>query len=314
MKIKFWGVRGSIPTPVTPECIRSKIATVVQRIRPSDLENSTTREYFLSQLPPWLFGTAGGNTSCIEVNLGSRRSVILLDAGSGLREYGVSLAGKDSTVTEYHVFFSHFHWDHLQGIPFFPPLYNPKVTIHFYHPEDGLEEKLHGQMRNPYFPVPMSIASAKLHYHKLDGGAVKFKMGEVTWKKMNHPGGCYAYGISDGRNRVVYSTDSELTEKDFEKSGENVGFFQDAAALIVDSQYTLGEAVEKYNWGHSSFSLAVDFAAEWNIKNLFLFHHEPLYDDRKLYNNLQSAKWYYSHLGKSGMNIFLAEEGQELEF
>ena len=248
MKIKFWGVRGSIPTPITPESVRSKIATVVQRIRPSDLENSTTREYFLSQLPPWLFGTAGGNTSCIEVNL-DPSSIILLDGGSGLREFGVAFAGRTTQVSEFHIFFSHFHWDHLQGIPFFPPLYNPKVTIHFYHPEDGLEEKLHGQMRNPYFPVPMSIASAKIHYHKLEGGPVKFKRGEVTWKKMNHPGGCYAYRIDDRKNRVVYSTDSELTEKDFVKSDENVGFFKDAAALIVDSQVHPGRGGREVQLG-----------------------------------------------------------------
>lgn len=313
MKVKFWGVRGSIPTPVTPDAIRSKIATVVQRVRASDLESPASREFFLSQLPPWLFGSAGGNTSCIEVRL-KPKSVILLDGGSGLREFGADLSTRTVPVNEFHMFFSHFHWDHLQGIPFFPPLYNPKVTIHFYSPEDGLEEKLKGQMIPPYFPVPFSIASARILYHKLSEGPVGLDGGEVSWKRMNHPGGCYAYRITNGKRHFIYSTDSELTEKDFEKNEDNIRFFRNAHALIIDSQYTLGEAVEKYNWGHSSFSLAVDFASEWNVENLYLFHHEPSYDDKKLYNNLQSARWYYSHLGKSGMNIFLAEEGQEIEF
>jgi ribonuclease BN (tRNA processing enzyme) len=137
---------------------------------------------------------------------------------------------------------------------------------------------------------------------------------EISWRKMNHPGGCYSYRISDGKHTVIYATDSELTESDFDKNAENIAYFHNADLIILDSQYTLGEAVEKFNWGHSSFSLAVDFASEWNIKNLCLFHHEPLYSDKKLHNNLQSAQWYYSHLGKQGMNIFLAEEGKEVEF
>jgi phosphoribosyl 1,2-cyclic phosphodiesterase len=287
---------------------------VVQRIRPSDLETPTAREFFLSQLPPWLFGSAGGNTSCIEVTL-RPRSVILLDGGSGLREFATTLKNRTPGIEHFHMFFSHFHWDHLQGIPFFPAISNPKVTIDFYSPEDRLEEKLQGQMRAPYFPVTLSnIAFAKIGFHEIKTGPIKMDGGEVAWKRMNHPGGCYSYRISDGKKSVVYATDSELTEKDFEKSEENIRFFQNVDALIMDSQYTLGEAVEKFNWGHSSFSLAVDFASEWNIKNLYLFHHEPLYNDKKLYNNLQSARWYYSHLGKTGMNIFLAEEGREIEF
>lgn len=314
MVIKFWGVRGSIPTPITPDAIRSKIATVVQRIRVSDLETPAAREFFLSQLPPWLFGVAGGNTSCIEASL-RPGSVILLDGGSGLREFAISMPARNPVPTRFHMFFTHFHWDHLQGIPFFPAIANPDARIDFYSPEDGLEAKIEGQMKAPYFPVTMgNITRAKILFHKIETPPIRIDGGEVSWKRMNHPGGCFAYRVSDGKHAVVYATDSELTEKDFEKSPENKAFFQDADVLIIDSQYTLGEAVEKLNWGHSSFSLAVDFASEWNVKNIYLYHHEPLYSDKKLYNNLQSARWYYSHLGKKRMNIYLAEEGQEIEF
>ncbi len=314
MKVKFWGVRGSIPTPVTPDAIRSKIATVVQRIRPSDLASPEAREFFLSQLPPWLFGSAGGNTSCIEVGM-KPGAVVLLDGGSGLREFASDISNRTPGPTRFHLFFTHFHWDHLQGIPFFSALANPGVSIDFYSPEEGLREKIEGQMRPPYFPVTLAdMTRAKTAFHRLGAGPLRIEGGEIAWKRMNHPGGCFAYKITSGGHSVVYATDSELTEKDFEKSPENRRFFENIDALILDSQYTLGEAVEKYNWGHSSFSLGVDFASEWNIRNLYLFHHEPLYNDKKLYNNLQSARWYYSHLGKSGMNIFLAEEGREIEF
>ncbi|MDR1180294.1 MAG: MBL fold metallo-hydrolase [Spirochaetales bacterium] len=314
MRVKFWGVRGSIPTPVTPDAIRSKIATVVQRIRPSDLVSPVTRELFLSQLPSWLFDHAGGNTACVEINL-KPESVIVLDAGSGLREFGLTLVKRIPVPKNIYMFFSHFHWDHLQGLPFFSPIVRPDLRVSFCSPESGLRQCLNEQMRFPFFPVTLeNMDGGRSRFVQLKNMPLKIDGAEITWRKMNHPGGCYSYKISDGKHNVIYATDSELTENDFDKNAENIAYFHNADLIILDSQYTLGEAIEKFNWGHSSFSLAVDFASEWNIKNLCLFHHEPLYNDRKLHNNLQQAQWYYSHLGKSGMNIILAEEGQEIEF
>jgi len=312
MKVKFWGVRGSIPTPLTPDAIRSKIATVIQRVRGTDLVSAESREQFLAKLPPWLFGTVGGNTACIEVQL-KPTSIVILDGGSGLRELGNNLQNREQKVKRFYLFFSHFHWDHLQGIPFFSPLFDPVSHIDLYSPVSGLKDILTAQMESPYFPVPLSYARAQLAFHQLETAPVSVEGGSVYWKRMNHPGGCFSYRVTDGKIRVIYATDSELTQEDFKKDEVNKEFFEHADALILDSQYTLGEAVEKYNWGHSSFSLAVDFASEWGIKRLYLFHHEPLYDDKKIFNNLQSARWYYSHLGKSGLQIFLAEEGREIE-
>jgi phosphoribosyl 1,2-cyclic phosphodiesterase len=308
MKVKFWGVRGSIPTPVSSEAIQRKISTVIQRARPEDLLDANSRELFLSRLPSWIFGTTGGNTPCLEVRLDSGQ-IIIIDAGSGLRELGktVNPARPDEAV--YQIFFSHFHWDHLQGLPFFDPLFNPKASIYFRSPEDGLEEILRGQMRSPYFPVPLEGTRAKLSFIKLRGETLTFGKGQVSYKRMNHPGGCYAYKITENKRSFIYATDSELIAKDFERTEENIVFFQNADAIALDSQYTLGEAVDKYNWGHSSFSLAVDFAAEWEIRTLYLFHHEPMYDDKKLSTNLQSARWYATHLGKKAPEIYLAEEG-----
>jgi phosphoribosyl 1,2-cyclic phosphodiesterase len=308
MKVKFWGVRGSIPTPVSSEAVQRKISTVIQRARPEDLLDATSRELFLSRLPSWIFGTTGGNTPCLEVRLESGQ-ILIFDAGSGIRELGKSLNPASANETAYQIFFSHFHWDHLQGLPFFDPLFNPKASIHFRSPEDGLEEILRGQMKSPYFPVPLDGTRARLTFNKLGKGPLAFGKGQVSCKRMNHPGGCFAYKITENERSFIYATDSELIGKDFERTEENIVFFQKADAIALDSQYTLGEAVDKYNWGHSSFSLAVDFAAEWEIRTLYLFHHEPMYDDKKLSTNLQSARWYATHLGKKAPEIHLAEEG-----
>jgi phosphoribosyl 1,2-cyclic phosphodiesterase len=166
-------------------------------------------------------------------------------------------------------------------------------------------------MTSPYFPVHMESMTSRKNFHLL---TEPMQVGNisVTFKKMNHPGDSYSYKLIEGDRKFIFATDTELSANDFQKTEENTVFFQDADCIVLDSQYTLGEAIEKYNWGHSAFSLAVDFAANWRIKQLILFHHDPTYDDRKLFNILQSARWYTERIGITGMEIFLAMEGMEI--
>jgi phosphoribosyl 1,2-cyclic phosphodiesterase len=312
MKIKFWGVRGSIPTPLTNIQLQNKIAAVVQRIQEKDLESPETRELFLSQIPPYLFGTVGGNTTCIEIRL-SDDSMIIFDAGSGLRELGYSLKKRRGTGRHFHFFFTHFHWDHLQGLPFFSALGDKDAKMTFSSPEERIEEFIRGQMRYPYFPVTLDVMPATVEFSVLKEQPYRVAGGEIYWRGVKHPGGCVSYQVKENGKRVIFSTDTELSEKDFEKNEENTAYYKDADLLIMDSQYTLGEAIEKFDWGHSSYSLAVDFSVAWNIKNLVLFHHEPLYDDKKMYSILKSSNWYLNHLEQKGLNIYLAREQMELD-
>jgi phosphoribosyl 1,2-cyclic phosphodiesterase len=310
--IDFWGVRGSLPAPQLPSQIRSKISAILERLMPEDIRSPESRERFLADLPPWLFGTVGGNSPCVTVAVDSVKDSIVFDAGSGLREYGIEAARRKPKIEKYHIFFSHFHWDHLQGLPFFNPAYDPGVAVDFYSPMENLETALHGQMTSPYFPVHMESMGSKKSFHILSG-PVKLGQIEITWKKMNHPGNSYSYKIREGDRSFIYATDTELSASDFQKTEENTGYFENADLIVLDSQYTLGEAIEKYNWGHSAFSLAVDFAANWGIKQLILFHHDPTYDDRKLLNILQSARWYAERMGIKGIEISLAMEGMEID-
>ena len=311
MLIQFWGVRGSIPAPLVPSQIKSKISAILERLTPDDIVNEKSKEKFLAELPPWLFGTVGGNTSCVSVSLDDPKKHIIFDCGSGLRELGVTHLKDKKKPLDYHVFFSHFHWDHLQGLPFFGPGYDPLVKMNFYSPKSDIETLLHGQMIAPYFPILMESMAAPKTFHTLSGpvdiGSVK-----ITWRKMNHPGDSYSYKVNDGKHSFIFSTDSELSTDDFTHDEENAAFFQDVDLLIIDSQYTLGEAIEKYNWGHNAFSMAVDFGANWGIKHLVLFHHEPAYDDKKLLNILQSARWYMERMNIQGIKLSLAMEGLEI--
>lgn len=308
MKIKFWGVRGSIPTPLTPAQLKERIAEIIRTITPSDLKDEDSRNALISRIP----GTIGGNTTCVEVVLDSGVRLII-DAGSGIRELGLDLARRNFRQHEFHLFFTHYHWDHIQGFPFFDPLYVPGNRFFIYSPFEETETYLSEQMKFPFYPVTMeeTMASSR-KYILLNEGEYEVGGAKISWRRMNHPGGSIAYRISDGGKTLIFSTDTELREEDFVKNRNNCNFFEDVDMLILDSQYTLGEAIEKYNWGHTSYSLAVDFAVAWNIPMLGLFHHEPKYGDEKLIGILNSAREYLSYQAAGKVTIFMATESLQL--
>ncbi|MGA2977433.1 MAG: MBL fold metallo-hydrolase [Spirochaetia bacterium] len=311
MKVTFWGVRGSLPTPLSPDQVRSKIAAVVQRIRPSDLQSAEARELFLAGLPPYLFGTAGGNTTCLEVRTDDNR-IIILDGGTGLRDLGVSIEKRRDPVREFPIFFTHFHWDHLQGIPFFGPAWVKGNRLVFASPFPSVERTIRDQMKPPYFPVTMDAMQAELRFIYLRGESVRIGAAEIRWKRMNHPGGSFAYKITENGKSVIFATDSEVTDREFQQREENRAFFESADILILDSQYTLEESFTKFDFGHTAYTMAVNLAMEWKVKTLVLFHHEPRYDDRKLAGIARSAQWHREQLGTGGLDIRSAQEGMEL--
>lgn len=313
MKIRFWGVRGSIPTPLSSNQIKRKISAVVQRIQPEDLRSPETREAFLAILPEYIFGTVGGNTTCVEVRLNDD-TLIIFDAGSGLSRLGNDLHHKNEHIRNYHIFFTHFHWDHIQGLPFFSPqVFNPDCKINFYSPVPEFKEILSGQMKAPYFPITMDMFSKNIKFNVLKNDSIKIANSKISWRRMKHPGGSFSYKIDEDSKTMIFSTDTELQDSDFEKNSKNIKFYEGSDLIILDSQYTLDEAIEKYDWGHSSYSLAVDFASAWNINKLVLFHHEPLYDDNKMESIYKSANWYKKYQQNSKIEVLLAREDLEIQ-
>ncbi len=309
MIVHFWGVRGSIPAPITPEQVQAKIIAAVERITPRDIENQDARMRFLATLPEWLFGTIGGNSPCVEFTSDTGTKFIL-DAGSGLRELAVH--GEAPKNLHYIMLMSHFHWDHIQGIPFFPPLFNPKVTVDFYSAFPAAERVLSVQNSCPYFPpnANWKYLKDRFKFHVVKNGDVFFIEGvKISVTKMKHPGNSYTYAFEQNGKKFIYATDVELRSKDFEPNA----FFEGADVLILDSQYNFDEADRKKNWGHNIVFKAVDFARVHHAKKLFLFHHEPTYSDQKIYSILQAARWYADSSDNSDMEIHLAIEGTEVE-
>ena len=312
MRYKFWGVRGSVPTSLSSDKLMSKIHSILQQISISDLESLTSREKFISSLPKWITSTVGGNTTCFEVGV-SEKDVFIFDAGTGIRELGKKLISEKNL--KIHIFISHFHWDHIQGLPFFDPLYNPNFEIHFYSVVNNFKQLLCEQMRSPFFPVEFSSMMNNLHFHQIEEGC-EFLVSnhKINTKRMFHPGGSVAFSVINPEGKkLIFATDVELKSKDFELTDENRNFFENTDVLVLDAQYTVEEAAQKENWGHSTFCFAIDFASLWNVKKIFLFHHEPNYDDKKIFTILDSAIWYANYSIPNKIQVELAIEGFEDE-
>jgi phosphoribosyl 1,2-cyclic phosphodiesterase len=244
--VRFWGVRGSIACPGAP-----------------------TVRY-------------GGNTSCVEMQVGGQR--LIFDGGTGLRELGVTLMGQ--APLEANMFFTHSHWDHIQGFPFFVPAFVPGNRFNIYGaiaPNGStIEQRLNDQMLHPNFPVPLQIMGADLKFCDLDIGET-VHIGDITVENalLNHPGEAVGYRVSWQNYVAAYITDTEHFPGRLDSTV--VALAQDADVMIYDSTYTDDEYYDptssKVGWGHSTWQEAVKVAKAANVKTLVIFHHDPSHDD-----------------------------------
>ncbi len=311
MKIIFWGTRGSLPSPLSAEEVQAKINAAVMRIKSADIQSADARQKFLATLPKSIYGTTGGNTPCVQI-ISSAGKEIIMDAGTGIR----AMAEKSPAPEDkkYTIFLSHMHWDHIQGFPFFSPIFNQQFTFDVYSPFVNMAECLARQMRPPFFPVEFSSIKQRMNFFHISPGTEFEAAGiKVNCCKMSHPGASYSYSFQENGKKFVYATDLELYIESFLHDAETTEIFKDADVAVIDSQYTLGEAVEKLHWGHSPFAYAIDFAAQMGIKSLYLFHHDPSHSDKKLGSILNAARWYSKYIAASSVKVDLAIEGMEIE-
>ncbi|PAP78122.1 MBL fold metallo-hydrolase [Rubrivirga marina] len=271
MTVRFWGVRGSIPTP-----------------------------------DPGFLGV-GGNTACVEVRAADGTALVL-DAGTGIRGLGYALAAEAAGEPgEVHLALSHFHWDHLQGLPFFAPLYAPGQTVRFYAAtdDDRIHALLRGQMTSPYFPVPFGDLAAATETVRVRDGE-PFEVGPMTVRPfpVNHPQGAHGFRIEVDGASVVYATDYEHGSAAHDEGLREVAHGADL--LISDAQYTPDEYALRRGWGHTTWEHATALATRAEVGQLLLFHHDPSHDDDALGRICGLAKERFAETG-------LATEGLEVE-
>lgn len=315
MTIQYYGVRGSLPVPLLPGSSEEKIKLVLEELIKNKKYKGMTIKDALEQIPFHLKSTYGGNTSCVLVKI--KGDTIILDAGSGIRVLGLELMGQEFGKGEgkAKIFLSHTHWDHIQGLPFFIPMYIPGNQFEFYSCKADIEDRLKGQQEFKYFPVSMeNMPSERIFTVLNEEDTTNF--GNFTLKvlKLNHPGDSFAYRIDAEGKSFAYSTDVEFNEKNFDQLHNAVEFFKDADILTFDSQYTLEESFRKMDWGHSSIQIGIDIAKNSNIKKLVLFHYDPTYSDQKIDEIVNIAYSYKKTLYPDlQLEIIPAYEGLKLE-
>lgn len=245
----------------------------------------------------------GGNTSCLEVEYNGQR--IIFDAGSGIRDLGISLLSERPSVL--HIFITHTHWDHIQGFPFFVPAFIPGYEIHLYaspNLDKDLESIFRGQLDRAYFPVQMEDMQAKLEFHHFEKAPVEIGGIRVSWEYMVHPGATVGYKIEIGDKTIAFVPDNEFLKgylgaphhitMEHELAAINrkiIEFFSDVDTLIHEAQYTNEEYADKIGWGHSSVTNACVLAKLTNPKRWFITHHDPMHDDDFLQNKLNLTRY-----------------------
>jgi phosphoribosyl 1,2-cyclic phosphodiesterase/CheY-like chemotaxis protein len=295
-RIRFWGVRGSIPVP-----------------------GKSTVRY-------------GGNTSCVEVRADGE--IIILDAGTGIRLLGLALDKEFGPRSmKLTLLISHTHWDHIQGLPFFSPAYNENNVIRVLGYEGaraGLATILAGQMETPFFPVSLRELPSHLAIEELKEAEFQIGKVEVRSKFANHPGICAGYRLFASSGSIAYFPDNEPYEplkmhlasragisqeeaRDFATAerAKMVEFLQGCDFAIMDTQYTDEEYTDHIGWGHSSLSSVVSLALDANVGRLLLFHHDPNHDDEIIDKMVERARELVAKSGKP-LEIEAAREGAEI--
>ncbi|RMH57434.1 MAG: MBL fold metallo-hydrolase [Candidatus Hydrogenedentota bacterium] len=291
MKVRFYGVRGSLPTP-----------------------GPTTVRY-------------GGNTPCVEVTVPESDELFIIDAGTGIRELGGRLASKRGKPI--NLFISHTHWDHIHGFPFFVPIYMPHHTVKVYGPTNdsldlSLQDVLTKQMEYSVFPVRFGDLQASISYTAMKRGTTMMGGVEVTAHPLNHPVLTLGYSLAYNGCRVVYQSDHEpyynlFSDEDpdansfiDELNREIVEFARDADLLIADAMYTPEEYETHRGWGHSSTFHVLERAIEAGAKRLAVFHHDPIHSDDFLDRHLDVLH-KEAETRNANVEIFIAAEGEEID-
>jgi phosphoribosyl 1,2-cyclic phosphodiesterase len=295
MQIEFWGVRGSIPTS-GPE--------------------------YLSY---------GGNTSCIQLKIPDDNNYYIFDAGTGVRKLGDKiikelLSGKKTSI---YFFISHTHWDHIMGLPFFAPIYIPRLEIFIFGPSlpnASLQDVVFGMYQYSYFPVTFRELQSRIIFKQLNEETIKVNGLTIKTKIVNHPVITLAYRVEYNGKVLVYTGDNEpyfnfIDKNDkqlnefVEAANANLRFFINSANLLIaDSQYTEEEYLQKHGWGHSTYEWVYEMAKKSKVEKLVFFHHDPQRTDIELdelkFHYLQKLKEDYNREALSLKEIIIAKEGE----
>ena len=309
MQVRLWGVRGSIAAPLTSAGLREKAKSLLSEARPEDLASPAAIDAYLDRSEhAW---TYGGNTSCVEVSFGD--VLFVLDSGTGIRALGGALKaeGRDKTA-KIHMFFTHFHWDHICGFPFFLPIYQPGREIGVWSGRSDSERLLSLQMGDAHFPVKWNNLPSRITCTQLpENTPTTIEDAQVRILPLIHPDKAYGYRIDHAGKSVVYLTDTEVSKNPDKVAGTYAKFVEGADLVIVDAMYGFLDFHDHINFGHSTIFTFIDFFRDANIGELVIFHHDPLASDPQVTRLCNDARRYKELIApQAKWKLSAAFEGQ----
>ena len=314
--VRLWGTRGSLPVALTAAAVRAKVIAALRGASGRVFASDDDIEAYVDSLGMPIAGTFGGHSPCVEIESGGG-DYVLCDLGTGVRPFGqkaLARHGPKSPQT-YHVFMSHVHWDHIMGFPLFTPAYIPGNKIRIYGGHAELEAALRRQQAAPSFPVDFSALGANIEFVRLEAGPEYEIAGmQVRLMLQQHSGDSYGYRFSSAGKTLIYSTDSEHKLADLAETQAFVDFFRDADLVIFDAMYSLADTISvKADWGHSSNIVGVELCQMAGVRQLCLFHHEPIHSDEAIARVLAETR-RFEEITRGGKPLLVtaAYDGMEI--
>ncbi len=316
MKIKYWGVRGSLPSAPMPQDWGPHFQRQLMQALHESGGDPNKAMQLLQSRPVQIMGGYGTATTCVEIQTTS--SQLIIDGGSGIRSLSEDLLSPVRPQRrKFHIYMTHFHWDHVIGLPFFAMHFMKGMEVHYYAVQENLEELIRGVFKRPYFPIAFEELRAKIFFHKLEPRK-KFTVEDfsLTPYMLDHPDPCWGLRVETGGKAYAHCVDSEVIRQTAEELGQDLPLYTNADLMYFDAQYTVPELAEKQNWGHSASQIGIDLALQENIKHVLFAHHDPgaglesMVDLKK-----QTADYVQKKMQQSGIQSLVwdfAHEGLEI--
>lgn len=312
MRAKFWGVRGSLPSPVSPADTKARIKAALEGFFEGGHKSKNDIDRYMAGLPVERSGGFGGNTPSCEVITDT--TSVIVDGGSGIRRKGLELLDGPcgNGKGEIHLLLTHLHWDHIMGLPFLAPIFIKGNSIHVYAVQPEAEESLRALFRKPNFPVPYDDLGAELIYHRLKPRKPS-TIGDLTFTpyQLDHPDPCWGFRFEHEGRSLAYCVDTECTRVSNADLGEDLPMYQNVHTMIFDAQYTLKEAITRASWGHAAATIGLNLAMRNGIERVIFMHHDPSATDSKIAmardQTMQYLEYELRHTKQADIDIHSVE-------
>lgn len=313
MKIKFWGVRGSLPSTISSVQWKSHISGLLKEFVQSGRTKIDDVDAFLNQKSIPDVGGYGVATTCVQVSNDGQN--LIVDGGSGIKYLSDDWAQKKFPAKEHHILMTHFHFDHILGLPFFVPHFIKGHKIHYYAVQPECEKIVRSMFQKPVFPVPFESLQSEIIFHQIKPyETLKIAGFDVAAYQMDHPDLSYGFRITHNGKSYAHAVDHEAERRTRADLGQDAGLFEKASLMYIDAQYRESEMSHKKGWGHGTFDRAFEVCNNFNIQQVLLAHHDPSANIQDIQNLAQEAKIAQTtKFPNAKFKWQLAYEGLEIE-